>query len=95
MEVLLWFFMFGLWVVGIIGVCEYACRLGRSMGLWILSAIFFSPVITAVLLYMFGETDEHRQMRIMEEERWRLDVINGKVPEPVVPEPEENPFLKK
>ena len=34
-------------------------------------ALLISPIFVAILLYMLGETNEHRKARIIEEEGWR------------------------
>ena len=58
------------WLVGIVCAGTYAERLGRS-GVWFLFALLFSPFLAAFLLYMLGETNDHRKARIIEEESWR------------------------
>lgn len=58
-------------------VYKYAKRLGQERTTWVVISLFFSPVVGLIGLYMEGESDEHRKERIMEEERWRKECING------------------
>lgn len=74
MEVLIvfvWIIIIALWFFGIICAGAYADRLGRSIGTFAFLAFLCSPFIVAFILFMLGETDEHRKARIIEEERWR------------------------
>lgn len=52
-------------------VMHYADRKGRDKAFWIFVGIIFSPVIAAFLLFLYGESKEHRKERIIEEELWR------------------------
>ncbi|MDE6183005.1 MAG: hypothetical protein K2F53_01105, partial [Rikenellaceae bacterium] len=67
-----------LYVTLIVGVCNLASRYGRSVLLWLLVSIFFTPVLPIIYLLFSGETDSHRRKRIIEEEVWRrsLDYFN-------------------
>ncbi len=69
--VFIWVIVIALWFFGIVCAGAYACRLGRSIGTFAFLAFLCSPFIVAFLLFMLGETDEHRKTRIIEEEKWR------------------------
>lgn len=69
--VFIWCIIFVVWIFGLICAGSYAERLGRSLGGWLVVALLISPIFVAILLYMLGETNEHRKARIIEEERWR------------------------
>lgn len=57
--------------VGLNAVMNYASRCGRDKTSWALMSILFTPFIAAFLLYLYGESKEHRKERIIEEELWR------------------------
>lgn len=52
-------------------VMHYADRQGRDKTFWVFIGIIFSPIIAAFLLFLYGESKEHRKERIVEEELWR------------------------
>lgn len=61
------------YAIMLIFISDYANRLGRTFGFgYVLLGIFFSPFIAFLCLYMVGETSWHRELRIIEEEKWRL-----------------------
>lgn len=52
-------------------VMNYADRKGRDKTFWVFIGIVFSPIIAAFLLFLYGESKEHRKERIIKEELWR------------------------
>lgn len=52
-------------------VMHYADRNGRDKTFWVFIAIIFTPVIAAFLLFLYGESKEHRKERVIEEEFWK------------------------
>lgn len=52
-------------------VMHYADRSGRDKAFWVFIAIILTPVIAAFLLFLYGESKEHRKARIIEEEFWK------------------------
>lgn len=69
--VFIWLIVLSVWGSACICAGKYACRLGRNFDGYLILALFMSPILAAFLLFMLGETNEHRKARIMEEERWR------------------------
>lgn len=59
-------------------VIHYAERNGRDKTSWIFVAIIFSPIIAAFLLFLYGESKEHRKERIIEEELWKRNLCDNK-----------------
>lgn len=45
--------------------------MGYSNAGYLILSILGSPIVLLLVIYMQGETDEHRKKRIMEEEAWR------------------------
>ena len=52
-------------------VMNYADRKGREKTFWVFIGIVFSPIIATFLLFLYGESKEHRKERIIEEDLWR------------------------
>lgn len=71
LSIFIWIIIIVLWFFGIICTGAYADRLGRSIGAFVFLAFICSPFFVAFILFMLGETDEHRKARIIEEEKWR------------------------
>ena len=67
---LLWIGILLIYVWLIVASNQYATRMGYSNIGYLFLAIFGTPIILLVI-YMQGETDEHRKRRIIEEEAWR------------------------
>lgn len=52
-------------------IAAYAERNGHNKTFWVIMAIIITPVLAAFLLFLHGETKEHRKLRIIEEELWK------------------------
>ena len=50
---------------------KMATKRGRSGFLWFMFSLLLSPVLSMLLIYFLGETDEKRKERIREEEQLR------------------------
>lgn len=74
---LFWVMIFIAYLLLLSAVYKYATRLGQERTTWVFISLFCSPVVGLIGLYMEGESDEHRKERIMEEEQWRKECING------------------
>ena len=46
-------------------------EVGRDKAFWVFIAIILTPIIAAFLLFLYGESKEHRKERIIKEELWR------------------------
>lgn len=68
---LLWIGILLIYVWLIVASNQYATRMGYSNVGYLFLAIFGTPIILLLVIYMQGETDEHRKKRIIEEEAWR------------------------
>lgn len=76
-----WIFLLFIVVYSFIlnAVMHYADRNGRDKTFWILIAIIFTPIIATFLLFLYGETKEHRKERIIEEELWKRNLCDNKL----------------
>ena len=68
---LLWIGILIIYVWLIVASNRYAKRMGYSNAGYLILSILGSPIVLLLVIYMQGETDEHRKKRIMEEEAWR------------------------
>lgn len=59
-----------IYCIALSAVMSYANRYGRDKTSWVFIAILFTPFIAAFLLFLYGESKEHRKERIIEEELW-------------------------
>lgn len=55
---------------------KMANKRGRSVILWFLIGLLFSPFFSMLMLYFLGETDSKREERIIEEEQIRMRYRN-------------------
>lgn len=60
-----------IYCIALNAVMNYANRYGRDRTSWVFIAILFTPFIAAFLLFLYGESKEHRKERIIKEELWR------------------------
>lgn len=49
-------------------------RLGHTSVIHTILAVIFTPALPLLFLFCAGETDEHRKMRIEQEEKWRIAI---------------------
>lgn len=77
--IVFWTVTFLIYIIWAFFVGEYARRLGRGETSWFLFAFFLSPIFAIIVLFMKGETDEHRKARIIEEEIWRRSCNNTEI----------------
>ena len=68
---LLWIGILFIYVWLIVASNQYAKRMGYSNIGYLFLSILGSPIVLLLVIYMQGETDEHRKRRIIEEEAWR------------------------
>lgn len=47
---------------------------GRSIFGWLVFALFFTPLITMLILFLLGDTDKRRLQKIQEEEEQRISI---------------------
>ena len=73
-------------------------RYGRDRTSWVFIAILFTPFIAAFLLFLYGESKEHRKERIIEEELWKrnceteVEKIKKEAEKKQIKEKEANPL---
>lgn len=48
---------------------------GREYGMWFIGAFLLSPIWVIIVLLCLGETNERRKERILEEEKWKMDLL--------------------
>lgn len=58
------------YIILMVCVAQYAKRLGRTE-FWCLFSLFLTPLFPMICLFLLGETDLHRELRIVEEEKWK------------------------
>ena len=79
-------------------VMNYADRKGREKTFWVFIGIVFSPIIGTFLLFLYGESKEHRKERIIEEELWKrnceteVEKIKKEAEKKRIKEEEANPL---
>lgn len=79
-------------------VMNYADRKGRDKTFWVFIGIVFSPIIATFLLFLYGESKEHRKERIIEEELWKrnceteVEKIKKEAEKKRIKEEEANPL---
>ena len=77
MEIIFIFLLLVMSVAMLICAAILAERLGRNVGVFVILALFTTPLFVFLLLICLGETEHQRKNRVKDEERWRQEVRNS------------------
>lgn len=65
-----WLAIITVCIILMVCVAQYAKRLGRTE-CWCMFSLVLTPLFPMICLFLLGETDLHRELRIIEEEKWK------------------------